>query len=337
MELEDRSRYQPDARLGSSKSGNPNWVVILSCLIGSGIIVIIFGFLGLHKVREGYVGVYYRGGALLPEIANPGFNWMTPFITSVRSVQVTLHTDEVDNVPCGTSGGVMIYFDRIEVVNILNVSSVYNIVKNYTVDYDRSLIFNKIHHELNQFCSNHTIQQVYIELFSRIDENLQASLQSSLNQMAPGLTVQAVRVTKPKIPAILKSNFEEMESEKTKLLIAKENQKVVEKIAETERKRAVIEANKSAEVSLIHDTMYKMSQKAKADADYYLMETKAKSNKLILTNEFLELKRYESIAGNLKIFFGEKIPNSMFVPQGLMANNPTSKYQPQENGTIPAV
>jgi len=29
----------------------------------------------------------------------------------------------VKNVPCGTSGGVMIYFDRIEVVNILSASS----------------------------------------------------------------------------------------------------------------------------------------------------------------------------------------------------------------------
>ena len=38
-------------------------------------------------------------------------------------LQVTLQTDEVKNVPCGTSGGVMIYFDRIEVVNILSSSS----------------------------------------------------------------------------------------------------------------------------------------------------------------------------------------------------------------------
>ncbi len=35
-------------------------------------------------------------------------------------VQTTLQTDEVKNVPCGTSGGVMIYFDRVEVVNILD-------------------------------------------------------------------------------------------------------------------------------------------------------------------------------------------------------------------------
>lgn len=83
----------------------------------------------------------------------------------------------------------MIYFDRIEVVNMLvptagmvysnlcdckrswstltTVSSfvVVDIVRNYTADYDKTLIFNKIHHELNQFCSVHTLQEVYIELF----------------------------------------------------------------------------------------------------------------------------------------------------------------------------
>lgn len=51
----------------------------------------------------------------------------------------------------------------------LNVSfpAVYDIVKNYTADYDKALIFNKIHHELNQFCSVHTLQEVYIELFGK--------------------------------------------------------------------------------------------------------------------------------------------------------------------------
>ena len=68
-------------------------------------------------------------------------------------------------MPCGTSGGVMIYFDRVEVVNILEASSVHQVVKKYTADYDRTLIFNKVHHELNQFCSSHALQEVYIELF----------------------------------------------------------------------------------------------------------------------------------------------------------------------------
>ena len=47
----------------------------------------------------------------------------------------------------------MIYFDKIEVVNILSRDAVIDIVRNYTVNYDRTLIFDKIHHEVNQFCS----------------------------------------------------------------------------------------------------------------------------------------------------------------------------------------
>ncbi|PNJ34885.1 ERLIN2 isoform 10, partial [Pongo abelii] len=124
-------------------------------------------FSAVHKIEEGHIGVYYRGGALLTSTSGPGFHLMLPFITSYKSVQTTLQTDEVKNVPCGTSGGVMIYFDRIEVVNFLVPNAVYDIVKNYTADYDKALIFNKIHHELNQFCSVHTLQEVYIELFGK--------------------------------------------------------------------------------------------------------------------------------------------------------------------------
>ncbi len=58
--------------------------------------------------------------------------------------------------------------------------------------------------------------------------------------MAPGLFIQAVRVTKPKIPENIRRNYESMEAEKTKLLIAEQRQRVVEKEAETERRRAVI-------------------------------------------------------------------------------------------------
>lgn len=88
------------------------------------LIIVMAIFNGVHKIEEGHSGVYYRGGALLKEISSPGFHLMIPFITTYRSIQVTLQTDEVKNVPCGTSGGVMIYFDRIEVVNILHPSAV---------------------------------------------------------------------------------------------------------------------------------------------------------------------------------------------------------------------
>uniref|UniRef100_A0A4W3IF24 Erlin-1 n=1 Tax=Callorhinchus milii TaxID=7868 RepID=A0A4W3IF24_CALMI len=283
-------------------------------------VVAFFLYSSIHRIEEGHLGVYYRGGALLISPSSPGYHIMIPFITSFRSVQTTLQTDEVKNVPCGTSGGVMIYFDRIEVVNMLAPSAVYDIVKNYTADYDKALIFNKIHHELNQFCSVHTLQEVYIELFDQIDENLKLALQKDLNVMAPGLTVQAVRVTKPKIPEAIRRNFELMEGEKTKLLISAQRQKVVEKEAETERKRAIIEAEKFAQVASIQfqqkvmekETEKKISEIEDVDRDseYFIF----------LLSEYLELIKYQAIAANSKVYFGSDIPD-MFVDTSAFQHN----------------
>ncbi len=69
--------------------------------------------------------------------------------------------------------------------------------------------------------------------------------------MAPGLKILNVRVTKPRIPDVIFKNYELMEAEKTQLLISIEHQRVVEKNAETERKKAVIEAEKQAQISKI--------------------------------------------------------------------------------------
>ncbi|XP_027133323.1 erlin-2 isoform X2 [Larimichthys crocea] len=287
----------------------------------------------VHKIDEGHTGVYYRGGALLTTTSSPGFHLMLPFITTYKSVQTTLQTDEVKNVPCGTSGGVMIYFDRIEVVNYLIPSAVYDIVRNFTADYDKALIFNKVHHELNQFCSVHSLQEVYIGLFDQIDENLKLTLQKDLTSMAPGLIIQAVRVTKPNIPESIRRNYELMESEKTKLLISQQTQKVVEKEAETERIKAVIEAEKVAQVaeikfgqkvmeketekkiSEIEDGAFLARQRARADAEFYTAQRAAEANKMKLTPEYLQLMKYKAIATNSKIYFGNDIPK-MFVDSG---------------------
>uniref|UniRef100_A0A158QET3 TPR_REGION domain-containing protein n=1 Tax=Hymenolepis diminuta TaxID=6216 RepID=A0A158QET3_HYMDI len=302
---------------------NPS--VVVSYSAGALVFWTILLSASVHKIEEGHVGVYYRGGALLKETSAPGFHIMIPFITTFKEVQasytVTLQTDEVTNVPCGTSGGVVIYFDRVEVVNLLSADHAYDIVKNYSPDYDKTLIYNKVHHELNQFCSSHTLHEVYIDLFDQIDENLKRALQEDLTVMAPGLFVQAVRVTKPKIPENIRRNYESMEAEKTKLLIAEQHQRVVEKEAETERRRAVIDAEKAAEVAKI-ESMMRLSAKenekaiaeieenirasrarAEADAEFYRASRMAEADSLRLTPQFLELERYRSMAANSKIYF----------------------------------
>ena len=89
------------------------------------------------------------------------------------------------------------------------------------------------------------------------------------------------------------------ENEKTKLLIAEQHQKVVEKEAETERKKAVIEAEKLAQVarisydqkimekesqkqiSEIEDATHLAKEKAMADAEFYKADKEADANTVI--------------------------------------------------------
>lgn len=111
-----------------------------------------------HIIDSGHIGVYKRGGALLNSWTEPGIHFMTPFLTKYHQVQVTLQTDQVRNIPCGTSSGVVLQFEKIEVVNRLKKDKAHETIKNYTVTYDQTWIFSKIHHEINQFCSSHSLQ-----------------------------------------------------------------------------------------------------------------------------------------------------------------------------------
>ncbi|CAN1314095.1 erlin2-b [Linum perenne] len=291
----------------------------------------------VHQVPEGHVGVYWRGGALLDTITEPGFHLKLPLITQYEPVQVTLQTDLVRDIPCGTKGGVMINFEKIEVVNRLRKDYVYETLMNYGVQYDNTWIYDKIHHEINQFCSSHSLQQVYIDMFDQIDEKMKDALQVDCTRYAPGIEILSVRVTKPVIPESIRKNFEHMEEERTKVLIAIEKQKVVEKEAETAKKMAISEAEKSASVSKIRmeqklmekdserrqqeieNHMYMAHEKSLADAAFYRVMKEAEANTLKLTPQFLELKFIEAIANNTKVFFGEKVPN-MVLDQRLLGN-----------------
>jgi len=288
---------------------------------------------GVHRVPEGHVGVYWRGGKLLDRTTGPGFHFMWPGITSFSAVQVTVQTDKVTDIPCGTSGGTIIMFDRIEVVNQLKAAYVHDTIKNYTTDYDKTWIYDKIHHEINQFCSSRTLEEVYISKFDTLDESLKDALSKDLATWAPGIEIIGIRVTKPRVPATIKANYEKIEAEVTKLSVAVETQRLVEKEAETERKRALIQARKEAEVAQvtlemqladkqqqqrlaeIENEMLLAQAKAAADAEFYRAQREAEANALRITPELIQLEAVRAIANNSKIYFGEKIP-SMFADTG---------------------
>mmetsp|Transcript_21650 Transcript_21650/g.36431 ORF Transcript_21650/g.36431 Transcript_21650/m.36431 type:complete len:328 (+) Transcript_21650:54-1037(+) len=294
------------------------------------VFVLLYGFGGYHQIPQGHVGVYFRGGALLSHIEEPGFHTMLPVVTSVVPVQITIQTDSVNDIPCGTSGGVMILFDKVEVVNRLRKEHVYDTVKNYTVHYDQTWIFDKIHHEINQFCSSHSLQEVYITLFDTLDEHLQGALQADCDQWAPGIEIIAVRVTKPRVPDKIVQGFVQIENEKTQLQISVEEQRVAEKRAETKRKEASIRAKAELEVAeiqlqiqvanqeakakmeAIEDDIRLHREKSKAEAAFYHKTQEARANEILLTSEYLQLQSISALSKNTKVYFGDKIPSALY-------------------------
>eukprot|EP01090_Pellita_catalonica_P015438 TRINITY_DN4194_c0_g1_i1.p1 TRINITY_DN4194_c0_g1~~TRINITY_DN4194_c0_g1_i1.p1 ORF type:complete len:387 (-),score=67.13 TRINITY_DN4194_c0_g1_i1:4-1134(-) len=321
-------------------------VVLLSPVIAVGLACLL---VGLHSIDEGHVGMYWVGGALGDDLNEPGYHFMLPFLTTMAQVQVTLQTDTVTNIPCGTSGGSIIYFDKVEVVNQLRTEQALNTIRNYGVNYDKTWIFDKIHHEINQFCSSHSLQEVYIDQFDTLDEALQEALQQDCTKYNTGIDIISVRVTKPRIPPSVAKNYEKVEEEKTRLKVATQHQAVVKKEEETLRLQAkiqaelrevvsVIQARKEAAVesieaqklanvsrirvemqilekeaeqrkSFIENDISLTRSKALASAKRYRIETEASANKLKFTPEYMKFVLYKSLGSNPKSFFGKSTPS----------------------------
>jgi len=308
------------------------WVVAFAVIAGSVAMMI-----GFHHVEEGHIGMYWFGGALLDSVGEPGYHFMVPGLTTFANVQITLQTDVVKDIPCGTSGGSVIYFDKIEVVNMLDRKKAHQTIKRYGVDYDKTWIFDRIHHEINQFCSSHSLQEVYIDKFDVLDEALARELQKSCDEWDTGIRIVSIRVTKPRIPEAVRRNYESIETQKTQLLIQIEQEKSARKEEEIQRMRETIKAQKEAEVAKIEaekhatiarinsekeilqkdaerkkrsidDEIFLSQQRAAADASHYDLTRRAEANKLLYTEEFLRYVLYTSLANNTKIYFGEKIP-----------------------------
>eukprot|EP00054_Salpingoeca_dolichothecata_P002561 m.23176 g.23176 ORF g.23176 m.23176 type:complete len:184 (+) comp13100_c0_seq1:36-587(+) len=162
---------------------------------------------------------------------------------------------------------------------------------------------------------------------------LHTHLLPPLPPLHPLFSLKAVRVTKPKIPDHIRVNYEKMEAEKTRLLIETQRQRVVEKEAETQRKKEIIEAEKQAAVAKINnqaliaeketqkrlaeieDAAFLARQKAQVDAEYYSATKIAEANQMKLTKEYLELQKLTAIANNTKVFFGPDVPTMFAWPQ----------------------
>ncbi len=294
---------------------------------------------GIHTVTESNVAVYYRNGMLLQDIGEAGINWRFIVTTRYCEVRIRIQTDEVENIKCATKDGVPIEFERIEIINILNKNAVYKIVQSYTCDYDKDLIFNKIYHEMSQLSTRYTVREIYIDKFDEINEKLQEALQRELNVTAAGLTIFAVRVSKPKIPDNIQQQFSQEVQKKLELEVVNQEKLVQERKATTEKEVAriryeteILSAEKEKNKTLIETETQKQKllilaegnkerekieaeiRAIKANTSFYEAQKMAEGNKLLFTQEYLTLQGIKSVSDNTKIYFGSSIPNMFTLP-----------------------
>ena len=265
---------------------------VISSAVFALLFVIFFTVLpkAIVQVHSGFGGVIFRGGKLQSELLNPGYSIVIPYIDIVEQVSLSFVTERVENVPCGTNGGVNIYFDLIEVVHRLKRNSVIETVANYSTQYAKTWIVDRLHHEMNQFCSTATLQDVYIAKFDRLDENLMIQLRAVLETWAPGVELISIRVTKPTIPERLMAQYSEISNKQGQLLIRQQQRKTILKkvqnegtfqlknaikqfdVAKVNLKQNEDEAEKQVEIEAIADEMYIARGKQISDSLKYRLE-----------------------------------------------------------------
>ena len=65
---------------------------------------------------------------------------------------------------CGT-GGIEISFPSIEIVSYLQKEKVYEVVRDYSIEYERLWIDQQMRATVGKFCTKHTIEEIYITKF----------------------------------------------------------------------------------------------------------------------------------------------------------------------------
>lgn len=287
-----------------------------------------------HNVHEGNLGIYYRGGKLLPGTVAPGLHFMLPVVHTYEEVAIGMRTEQVKNVPCGTSGGVILEFEHIEVVFRLNPALLWETVRNYsTRGFVDTWIQEPLHHELNQLCSQFTLNEIFIAKFAEFDEMLRSSLAKTHAIWAPGLEIVSVRMSKPTIPETIMENFASAAAKTTELKTITERQAVELRNVEKKRSLATMEAHKEygvakqqaeAEVARAAKkaaivNMSTATEVARvrehADARAYARTQEAEANRRMLTPEFLAFQQQQRALDNTVLYWGDAIPNSIVVDE----------------------
>ena len=76
--------------------------------------------------------------------------------------------------------------------------------------------------------------------------------------------------------------------------------------------RKILEKESLQKMAKIEDEMHLAKEKSRTDAEFYRIKRESEANGLLFTKQYLELKKYEAVSANRKVYFGPDIPNVYF-------------------------
>merc|ERR1711892_1246183 len=293
------------------------------------IVALIVGIIGLagiidgyHTVEEGYVGVYYKFGALGEATTEPGVHFQQAFVTTTKSILIRPEEMRMPSFEVVTKDGIELVFNNIGVLSRTEKDKVVPMIKKYGMQFKNVLIYDRIREDLRIFCAGQTIDDVYNEQFLEIVEKVKADVEEQIKRLGEdGVQILNLAIPKPDIPQDIAQNYRQVKVQWTEQLVAKQ-QKITEEIKkETELLKAVADARRQKEVleikiqeriietegqrnvSEINNQIVKDKQNNLADIAMYAKDKEAAGNTALYSPEYVKLQVAQSLANNTKFFF----------------------------------
>jgi len=324
---EESSRVPP---VIANIMGNTGGMAVCICGVAVAVAAVIMGFIiaSIHTVEEGYVGVYYKYGAMLDAHTLPGMHMKDPVATTMVQVMIRPETDKLPSMQASTQDGITILFDDIQVISRVNEAAVTTIIKRYGRKFKHALVFDRVREELRIFCANNTVDDVYNHRFLDIVDEVRKNVVATIKRLASGqIEILNLVISKPDIPNDIADNYKQVKVQWTEQLVAKQKQATDEiklkteelrAIANAKRQKAVLEITlqekllqKEGEqnVSRLNNDIIREQEENLANIEKFKKETAAAANKALYSKEYVQLQMALALANNTKFYFsGETSP-----------------------------
>jgi len=283
----------------------------------------------LHTIDEGNVGIYFVHGALHDDYTYPGTHWAVPFVTDIHEITIRPVTSNMKQIRTITKDGIGNTFSNIQVLSDVKVEKLIPLIKKFGLEFRDALIFDRISEELRIFCANHTVDEVYNELFLDIVGIVKSRVTSAIDKLIGDQSVKILNIVipKPEIPIDIARNYKQVKVQWTEQLVATQQQKTDRIKKETESIKAVLDAEREKKVlaieiekdilqkegqknlSALENQIIKEREENQANVDNYKKTQEAEANNRLYTDDFVKLEMAKALSQNTKFFFsGESSP-----------------------------